>query len=70
MCIQTHLCISYSSDLKDGVLLIQLLQRLSEKGVSTTYSEDPQDERQERENVRAAFEFMKTEGLQLVNIGE
>ena len=70
MCIQTHLCISYSSDLRDGVLLIQLLQRLSEKGVSTTYSENPQDEGQERENVKAAFKFMKTEGLQLVNIGE
>ena len=70
MCIQTHPCISHSSDLRDGVLLIQLLKNLSGKRVSTTSSEEPRDEEQERKNVRAAFGFMKTEGLNLVNIGK
>ena len=63
-------CLPYSSDLNDGILLIQLLKKLSGKAVSTAYNADPQNEWQEKENVKMVFEFMETEGLSLINVGK
>ena len=58
-----------SSDLKDGTLLIKLLQQLTGKAVAK-YGDKPSNEWQKKENITKAFKFMEEEGLQLVSIGE
>ena len=65
-CMQQTL---YSYDLKDGLLLIQLLQQLTGKPV-VHYNQEPRNEWQEKENISQAFQFMQREGLDLVSIGE
>lgn len=56
------------TDLSDGLLLIELIQILSHKKL-TRYNKKPTMRMQQLENVSVALEFLKSENVQLVNIG-
>eukprot|EP00808_Paulinella_micropora_P020992 g34059.t1 len=56
------------TDLSDGVLLIQLLEVLSEKKLGK-YNKNPVITIQKWENLSIALAFLKTEGIYVVNMG-
>ena len=59
-----------SSDFKDGVLLIALMETLSSKTVGK-YKAKPRLSVQEMENLQKVLSFIeKEEGIRLVNIGK
>lgn len=55
-------------DLKDGVLLINLLEILSGKSLGR-YNKNPRVPTQKYENTGIAIEFVKSENIKIVNIG-
>jgi len=55
-------------DLKDGVLLINLLEILSGKSVGK-YNKNPRVPTQKYENTAIAIDFVKSENIKIVNIG-
>jgi len=55
-------------DLKDGVLLINLLEIISGKSLGK-YNKNPRVPTQKYENTHIAIEFVKSEGIKIVNIG-
>lgn len=59
--IQTELC--------DGVLLINLLEIISRKQMPKKWRSNPGNDIVKKENLNTALEFIKSEGLKLVNIG-
>lgn len=56
-------------DLNDGTLLINLLQVVSGKDFGS-YSEKPKDKFEKLANCKLSFDFMKSEGINLVGIGK
>lgn len=61
-------CENLKTDLADGLLLINLLEVLSDKQ-SKRYNKHPRINLQQMENITIALDFIKDEGIQLVNIG-
>eukprot|EP00117_Sycon_ciliatum_P046230 scpid12801/ scgid33135/ Filamin-A; Actin-binding protein 280; Alpha-filamin; Endothelial actin-binding protein; Filamin-1; Non-muscle filamin len=57
-----------ASDLKDGVILIQLIESLSKKS-PPRYNKNPRIKQQMLENLIAALDFITAQGIRLVNIG-
>jgi hypothetical protein len=55
-------------DLKDGVLLINLLEIISGKSIGR-YNKHPKVPTQKYENTGIAMDFIKNEGIKVVNIG-
>jgi len=55
-------------DLRDGVLLINLLEIISGKSLGK-YNKNPRVPTQKYENTHIAIEFVKSEGIKIVNIG-
>lgn len=60
-------CEDIQADLHDGVLLINLLEIISSKSLGK-YNKGPKIKMQKLENLNAALAFLKSEGIQLVNI--
>ena len=61
---------SLSEDFKDGVLLIVLLEVLSQKSIGK-YNKKPKIHVQKMENLQKVLSFITdTEGIRLVNIGK
>ena len=56
------------TDFSDGVLLINLLEIISSKEIKT-YNKKPKIRPQKLENNDFALQFLKREGIKLVNIG-
>nr|QWE91383.1 hypothetical protein [Paramoeba perurans] len=57
------------ADLVDGVLLINLLEVISRKKMHKKWRQKPGNAIVKKENLNTAIEFIKLEGLKLVNIG-
>jgi len=57
------------SDLRDGVALLNLLEIISGKPIGKRWNKNPRVPNQKYENNQIAVEFVKEEGLKLVNIG-
>ena len=57
-----------STDLQDGLTLIQLLETISHVKVGR-YNQRPRIKAQMLENLEACFNFMEKEKIKLVNIG-
>ena len=60
---------SLTEDFKDGVLLIVLLEVLSQKSIGK-YNKKPKIHVQKMENLQKALSFIGKEGIRLVNIGK
>jgi len=58
-----------TTDLQDGVILINLLEILSGEQMHCKWRKEPKMEIHKRENLKTAFEFMSKHGLRLTNIG-
>lgn len=58
-----------STDFADGVIMIVLLEVLSQKKVGK-YNKKPKMRVQQSENIEKVLAFIKSEGIRLVNIGE
>jgi len=56
------------TDLHDGILLINLLEVISSKSLGK-FNKNPKIRSQKLENTQFALNFLKTEGIKLVNIG-
>eukprot|EP01088_Endostelium_zonatum_P011654 TRINITY_DN25809_c0_g1_i1.p1 TRINITY_DN25809_c0_g1~~TRINITY_DN25809_c0_g1_i1.p1 ORF type:complete len:439 (-),score=105.21 TRINITY_DN25809_c0_g1_i1:59-1375(-) len=56
------------TDLRDGVLLVNLLEIISGKSLGR-YNRNPRVPNQKYENNAIAIEFLKTENIKLVNVG-
>ena len=58
-------------ELKDGLLLVELVERLEKEGKKVKgYTARPRVEAQKLENLSAALQFIKDQGIKLVNIGK
>jgi len=57
-------------DFKDGLMLIALLEALTSAGKVGNYSKRPKIKAQMIENLVACFNFMESENIKLVNVGE
>jgi len=57
-----------TEDLNDGLALINLLEVLSHKSIGRHYTKKPRINAQKMENIVATFNFMKGEGIKIVNI--
>jgi hypothetical protein len=57
-------------DLRDGLLLIKLLENLSKKKVNGFKGQAPRTEAHKMVNLDLAFQFMKTESIKMVGVGE
>jgi len=57
-------------DLKDGILLIKLLEVLTKKKVKGFSGKTPKTMHHERENLTLAFRFMRSESVQMIGIGK
>lgn len=57
------------TDLKNGLLLINLLEILAAKPIGKRWNKHPVIQMQQFENLTLALEFIKSEGITLVNIG-
>lgn len=57
-----------TEDLNDGLALINLLEVLSHKSIGRNYTKKPRINAQKMENIVATFNFMKGEGIKIVNI--
>ena len=58
-----------ATDLSDGVLLIILLEVLSQKRIGR-YNKKPRIQAQKLENLEKVLKFIHSEGIKLVNIGK
>jgi hypothetical protein len=57
------------TDLKDGLILVQLLESLSKERMTGVHRK-PNFEQHKIENLNACFRFMEKANIKLVNIGE
>ena len=57
-------------DLKDGLVLIALLEALTSPGKIGNYSKRPKIKAHMIENLVACFKFMESENIKLVNVGK
>eukprot|EP01116_Phalansterium_solitarium_P017453 TRINITY_DN4304_c0_g2_i1.p1 TRINITY_DN4304_c0_g2~~TRINITY_DN4304_c0_g2_i1.p1 ORF type:complete len:752 (+),score=320.34 TRINITY_DN4304_c0_g2_i1:113-2368(+) len=57
------------TDLADGTMLLALLEIISSKTVAARYSKNPRIKSQMLENVQYSLDFLRKEGIKLVNIG-
>ena len=57
-------------DLKDGMLLIKLLENLTKKKVKGFTGKVPKTEAHKIVNLDLAFKFMESEKIKLVGVGE
>ena len=57
------------TDLKDGLILVQLLESLSKEKMTGVHRR-PNFEQHKIENLNACFRFMEKANIKLVNIGE
>ena len=58
------------TDLKDGLLIITLLEQLAKPRKVGRYCRNPVNKLQCIENLGVGFRFTKSENIKLVNIGE
>lgn len=59
-----------SIDLKDGILLIKLLENLTKKKVKNFMGKIPKTEAHKLENLALAFDFMQSQQIKLIGIGK
>lgn len=57
-------------DLKDGILLIKLLENLTKKKVARFTGQIPKTEAHKIVNLDLAFQFMKTENIKMIGVGK
>lgn len=57
-----------TEDLSDGLALINLLEVLSHKSIGRSYTKKPRINAQKMENILLTFNFLKGEGIKIVNI--
>ena len=67
--VQKMAVTNLATDFSDGVLLIVLLEVLSHKKIGK-YNKKPKMRAQKSENIERVLEFIKQEGIRLVNIGK
>ena len=58
------------TDLRDGILLIRLLENLTKTKVKGFSGKDPKTEHHKRENLTFAFRFMRAESIKMIGVGE
>ena len=58
------------TDLADGILLVELLEKLAAPKSVGRYNKNPRQKLQMLENLGAAMRFIAAEKIKLVNIGE
>jgi len=58
-----------TDDLKDGLALCNLLEILSKKKIKPRFNKHPRIDIQKMENITYAIDFVKAQGITLVNIG-
>lgn len=61
---------SLATDLKDGLLLIELLEKLAAPKTVGKYNKTPKIKAQCVENIATALRFVSEQGIKLVNIGK
>ena len=64
-----RIVVDLSTDLSDGIILIKLLEILSGKSLGK-YCKKPKLRVQKHENLAIAFEFIRSEGIKLHNVGK
>lgn len=57
-------------DLKDGILLVKLLENLTKKRVAGFNGSTPKTEAHKRVNLDLAFQFMQTENIKMIGVGK
>ena len=57
-------------DLKDGILLIKLLENLTKKKVAGFTGKTPKTEAHKIVNLDLAFKFMQAENIKMVGVGK
>lgn len=60
---------SLEADFHDGILMINLLEEISNKQVAARYNKQPKIRAQKLENLSLAFNFLKQENIKLVGMG-
>ena len=68
LCDTNCIVADLSTDLSDGITLPKLLEILS--GKKLKYLKRPRLQVQKQENLATAFEFIRSEGIKLLNIGK
>jgi hypothetical protein len=58
------------TDLRDGVVLISLIERLTGQPIKTKYHAQPAHRLQKLDNMEVVINSMKAEGIQLVSASE
>ena len=58
------------TDLRDGVILIHLIERLTGNQIKAKYHTDPAHRIQKLDNMEVVINAMKEEGIQLVSASE
>ena len=58
------------TDLRDGVVLISLIERLTGRQIKTKYHAQPAHRLQKLDNMEVVINSMKAEGIQLVSASE
>ena len=66
----TNQTTSLAEDLKDGLLLINLLEKLAAPNKVGRFSKNPTNKVQMIENLGQALKFIKEQKIKLVNIGK
>ena len=69
LCGTDCIVVDLSTDLSDGIILIKLLEILSGKSLGK-YCKNPRIPIQKKENLAIAFEFIRSEGIELLSIGK
>ena len=59
-----------SNDLKDGILLIKLLENLTKKKVKGFTGKTPKTEAHKLVNLDLAFQFMQSEDIKMIGVGK
>ena len=57
------------TDFKDGLILITLFENLRKVNLTQKYNKQPKSKAAEIENITIALDFIKEDGVKLVNIG-
>ena len=61
--------LNLSTDLRDGLMLIRLLESLTKKKIKG-YTKNPKMPAHQLDNLDLAIKFMREEGLKLIGIGK
>lgn len=59
-----------SVDLKDGILLVKLLENLTKKKVNGFSDKDPKTEAHKIVNLDLAFKFLEAEQIKMIGVGK